>query len=157
MYVSPGTHFTSMWIHNWNLTKNNSCCFDLKQMTKSDHNFARHDSLVVVTCKIVTWLHHWNPNQTKENFYEISIMSSYSLCKMGPRPQCINTFRPTKNGRYLPDDIFKCISLKEDVWISIKISLKFVREVPIDNIPVLVQIMAWRQSGDKSLSESMMA
>ena len=41
--------------------------------------------------------------------------------------------------------------------ISIKISLKFVPKGPISNIPALVQIMAWRRSGDKPLSESMMA
>ena len=40
--------------------------------------------------------------------------------------------------------------------ISIKISLKFVPKVPINNIPVLVQIMAWRRSGDKPLSEPIM-
>ena len=37
-----------------------------------------------------------------------------------------------------------------------KISLKFVAHGPIDNIPALVQIMAWRRPGDKPLSESMM-
>ena len=41
----------------------------------------------------------------------------------------------------------------ENVWIWIEISLKFV---PINNIPALVQIMVWRQSSDKPLSELMM-
>ena len=67
-----------------------------------------------------------------------------------------NTLRPRQNGRHFPDDIFKCIFLNENVWISIKISLKFVPKVPIDNIPALVQIMAWRRSGDKPLYEAMM-
>ena len=67
-----------------------------------------------------------------------------------------NTLRPRQNGRHFPDDIFKCIFLNENVWISIKISLKFVPKVPINNIPALVQIMAWRQSGDKPLYEPMM-
>ena len=49
-----------------------------------------------------------------------------------------NTLRPTQNGRYFPDDIFKCIFLKENVWIPIKISLKFVPKSPINNIPALV-------------------
>ena len=49
------------------------------------------------------------------------------------------------------------ISFNENIWILIKISLKFVPEGPIDNIPALVQIMAWRQTGDKSLSEPMMS
>ena len=53
-------------------------------------------------------------------------------------------------------DIFKCIFLNENVWISIKISPKFVSNGPIINIPALVQIMAWRRPGDKTLSEPMM-
>ena len=43
----------------------------------------------------------------------------------------------------------------EIIIISIKISLKFVFKGPIDNIPALVQIMAWRRPGDKPLSEPM--
>ena len=55
---------------------------------------------------------------------------------------CINfnTLRPRQNGCYFPDDIFKCIFLNENVWISIQISLKFVPEGPVNNIPALVQI-----------------
>ena len=51
----------------------------------------------------------------------------------------INTLRPRQNGRHVPDDIFKCIFLTENVCISIKISLKFVRKGPIKNIPTLIQ------------------
>ena len=54
------------------------------------------------------------------------------------------------------DDIFKCIFLNENVRIPIKIPLKFVPKGPINNIPALVQIMAWRRPGDKPLSEPMM-
>ena len=50
-------------------------------------------------------------------------------------------------------DIFECIFVNENVWIVIKISLKFVSKGPMYNIPVLVQIMAWRRPGDKPLSE----
>ena len=53
------------------------------------------------------------------------------------------------------DDLFKCIFLNENVWISIKVSVKFVPKGPIYNIPALVQIMAWRRPGDKPLSEPM--
>ena len=52
--------------------------------------------------------------------------------------------------------IFKRIFLSENVWNSIKISLRFVPKGPIDNIPVLLQIMAWRWPVDKPLSETMM-
>ena len=67
-----------------------------------------------------------------------------------------NTLRLRQNGRRFPDNIFKCIFLYENVWISIKISLKFVPKGPINNIPALVQIMAWRRPGDKPSSEPMM-
>ena len=69
------------------------------------------------------------------------------------------TMRPRQNGHRLPDDIFKCIFLNEKVWISIKISLKLVPKGSINYInytPALVQIMAWRHPGDKSLAEPMM-
>ena len=68
----------------------------------------------------------------------------------------VNTLRPRQDGRHFPDDNFKCIFLNENEWISLKISLKFVHKGPINNIPALVQIMAWRQSGDKPLSEPVM-
>ena len=71
--------------------------------------------------------------------------------------QClIITLRLRQNGRYLPDDIFKRINLNETGWISLKIWLKFVPKVRINNIPALVQIMGWRLLGDKPLSEPMM-
>ena len=67
-----------------------------------------------------------------------------------------NTLRLRQDGRHLPDDIFKCIFLIESVWISLKISLKFVPKVRINNIPALVHIMAWRRPVDKPLSEPLM-
>ena len=59
--------------------------------------------------------------------------------------QTINTLRPRQNGRHFADDIFKCIFLNENIWIPVKISLKFAPQGPINNIPALVQIMAWRR------------
>ena len=69
---------------------------------------------------------------------------------------CNNTLRPRLNRRPFADDILKCIFLNENEWISPRISLKFVPKVRINNIPALVQIMAWRRSGGKPLSEPMM-
>ena len=68
----------------------------------------------------------------------------------------INTLRPRQNGRHFADDTFKRIFVNENVKILIEISLKFVPKGPINNIPALVQIMAWRRPGDKPLSERMM-
>ena len=67
----------------------------------------------------------------------------------------INTLRPRQNGHHFPDDISKGIFLNENVWISIKITLKYVLKGPINNIPALDQIVAWRRPGDKPLSEPM--
>ena len=67
----------------------------------------------------------------------------------------INTLRPRRNEQHFADDIFKRIFFNENVWILIKISLKLVPQGPINNIPALVQIMAWRRPGDKPLSRPM--
>ena len=62
-----------------------------------------------------------------------------------------------KMAAILADDIFKFVFLNENGRILIQISLKFVSRNPIDNKPALVQVMAWRQIGDKPLPEPMMA
>ena len=68
-----------------------------------------------------------------------------------------NTLRPKQNGRhFFTDDMFKRIFSNENVWIAIKISLKFVPKGPINKIPALFQIMVWRRPGDKPLSEAML-
>ena len=52
---------------------------------------------------------------------------------------------------------FQLHFFNEILWISIEISLKFVPKGPINNIPAMVQIMAWCRTGDKPLSEPMVA
>ena len=68
----------------------------------------------------------------------------------------VNELRPRQNGCYFPDDIWSYLLLNENIWISIKISLKFVPKGPIDHIPALVQIMAWHHPGNKPLPEPTM-
>ena len=68
----------------------------------------------------------------------------------------VNTLRPRQNGRHFAEDILKWILLNKNVWIPIKISLRFVPKGRINNIPALVPIMAWCPPGDKPLSEPMM-
>ena len=50
----------------------------------------------------------------------------------------IKTLRQRQNGHHFPDDIFIFILLNENVWISVKISLKFVPKGPISNIPTFI-------------------
>ena len=59
-----------------------------------------------------------------------------------------NTLGAKQNGRHLPDDILNFLFTNLDYDFS-----EFVPKGPIDNIPALVQIMAWRPPGDKPLSE----
>ena len=70
--------------------------------------------------------------------------------------QCINTLRPWQNGRHFAGNFFKCIFLNQNVRIPIKMSLKFVLKGSVNNIPALVQIMAWSRSGDKPSTEPVM-
>ena len=56
----------------------------------------------------------------------------------------------------LGDNNFKCIFLNEYDKIQIPISLKFVPRSLIDNKSALVQVMAWRRTGDKPLPELML-
>ena len=62
----------------------------------------------------------------------------------------LNILRPWRNGHHFRHDFFKCIFLNQNLWISIKISLKFVPRGSINNIPATVQMMACRRRpGDK--------
>ena len=58
-----------------------------------------------------------------------------------------NILTTRQNGHRFADDIYKCIFLNGNSWISIKLTLKLVPRGPINIVPVLVQIMAWRQPG----------
>ena len=62
------------------------------------------------------------------------------------------SFRPRQNGRHFADDIFKYICWNENV----RISIEFVPQGQINNIPAWAQKITWRRSGDKPLSEPMM-
>ena len=106
-------------------------------------------------------------SQSKNGFGSLASLVMCSEWEMSDRQACqcvrsefmwyqwLNTLRQRQNGHHFADDIFKCILLNENVWITIKNSLKFVPKGPIDNIPALFQIMAWRRPGDKPLSEPM--
>ena len=56
----------------------------------------------------------------------------------------------------LADNIFKTIFLNENHRIQIQIPPKIFPRTTIDNKPALVQVMAWRRTGDKPLPEPML-
>ena len=67
----------------------------------------------------------------------------------------VNSSPPGQSDRLFADDSFKGTFMNENVSISIRISLKFVPNGPIDYNPALVYIMAWCRICDKPLSEPM--
>ena len=68
----------------------------------------------------------------------------------------LNTFRPRSNCRQFADNIGKYIFLKQNLWIPLKISQKFLPKIRINNMSALVQIAACCRTGDKPLSELLM-
>ena len=84
------------------------------------------------------------------------LVHKQNLVYMNETAQEVNTLGWRQNAQDLADDIFKCIIFSKNAWISIEFSLKFVLKGLINNIPPLVQIMAWHWPGDKPLSEPMM-
>ena len=96
-------------------------------------------------------------------FWMTFFICMYNLCSLTwdtsvlyHSQRSLNTLRSRQTGRHFADDIFKRIFLNENIWILIKISLKFVPKGPINNILALLQIMAWRLPGAKPLSEPLM-
>ena len=65
----------------------------------------------------------------------------------GPRPIAVISQTTFSNGLSW---------LSENIWMSLKISLKFVLKVRINNIPALGQIMTLHRPDEKPLSEPMM-
>ena len=100
----------------------------------------------------------WNFNQNTKRFVRENTAKNI-VCEITDilsRGRWVNSLRPRLNRHPFADDIFKCIFLNENEWILPRVSLKFVPKVPINSIPALVQIMAWRRPGGKPLFEPMM-
>ena len=67
-----------------------------------------------------------------------NIQQSGTDQRMNLSTDLIYTLRLRQNCRRFADDILKCIFFNVNVWISIKISLKFVSNGPINNNPAFV-------------------
>ena len=59
----------------------------------------------------------------------------------------VNTLRRWHNGCHFADDIVRRIFVNENYCILIQISPKYGPNGPIVNMPLLVQIMDWRRTG----------
>ena len=110
--------------------------------------FAEVAADIIVTFNaLIVW--SWTSNKPFREW----VMTLSDDAYMCHQADYIKTLRPIQNGNYTADGISKCFCLNENVWISIKISLKLVPKGPITNMPALVQIVAWRRLGDKPLFE----
>ena len=116
---------------------------------------ARASAGMVLTPKSgIFHLQHWD----RDNLFSWIkiVVFRFQFCwNLFPRVQL------THWGRDKMDAILQTTSssaffFNENVWIQIQISMKFVPKGPVNNIPALVQIMAWRRPGHKPLSEQMM-
>ena len=120
------------------------------------NTFVAHED--VMTCKYwpFVWGVHWTLVDYPQKRIVMQSNNQWIPLTKGENQGVFNTLRPQQNGRHFADDTFNRISVNDNVRITIGISLKFVPKGPINNIPALVQIMAWRRAGDKPLSEPMM-
>ena len=82
-----------------------------------------------------------------KDLYSI-LHSQYHACWLAISIHFVNSLRTRWNRRHFADNIFKCIFFYENVWTLLKISLEFVPKVWFNNIPALVQIMAWHLPGE---------
>ena len=135
----PWKHFLYYWhfMRRINQSKKDS-------HTRLVHRMTSCKSLLILACiQLLLW--------------KVMVTWSSWIWSHGKWGLWLIPLRLRENGRHFPDDNLKCIFLNEKVWISIKISLEFVPKGRINNIPVLVQIMAWCRPGYKPLSETMLA
>ena len=132
----------------------------------SPHKGQWHRALIfsLIYAWTKSWVNNWNDGDLRRirAHYHVTVMF---LCNpsedWAPHMKWVavtwlNTLRMRQDGCHFPDNILKRIFLNENFKISIKTSLKFVPRGPINNIPSLVQIMAWHRPGNKPLSEPMM-
>ena len=98
----------------------------------------------------------WNPltkGQLSGKCFHL-MTSSWGIQLILPRPSVISDAHWLGSTHFGREKWPSCC--RRHFFISIRMSLKLVRKIPIDNEPALVQIMAWRRTGDKPLSKPMM-
>ena len=157
--------------HQFTRHFNNKQCFcGTDEMISRDQNLLKTPIFFMIPifaatsgtrcCYIILRYNQWRQSLHNEFccFSHVLMCTFAWICALYSPSKCMHfiTLRPRHtNGRHFADDIFKCIFLNENNLIPIKISLKFVSKGQINNIPAVVQIMAWRRPGNKPLSDPM--
>ena len=134
--------------HGWSMFSVLSCCFDMLKHRK----LLRDD--IIFLLEPTEYMHIYSyvgrrilkttqttkvkyPHSNMFMIFKFPVMATYHL-NLNGSTVAFNTLRLRQKGRHFADDVFKCIFLNGNLWISIKISLKFVRKGQINNIPSLV-------------------
>ena len=97
----------------------------------------------------------WRQSGNKPLSEPMMILLLMHICVT--RPQWVKSLRVKSRGRWVK--FIKLSLFSNEILLNenvIKISLKFVIKGPINHYPAMVQIIAWRWSGNKPLSEPMM-
>ena len=125
---------------------------------ENHENFTSCTDYLLICAQLDFWGSPWKEwaNQGVSPGHQLPLIIHWCCFQDGWRLPLLNTLRPKQHGCHFADNTFKGIFFNENVGISIKISLEFVHKGPINNIPALVQIMAWRRIGDKPLPEPML-
>ena len=101
-------------------------------------------------------LYNHQPTQEKSHYHDVKTLGECLTYHQGMRGGDLRlTHWDRDKMAAISQRTISNAFFNENIQISIKISLKFVPRSPIDNKPALVQIMSWRQPGDKPLSEPM--
>ena len=142
--------FDTMWHHvyiHWHILKlSQNICKVLKCLFSISNMFCI-PSHAPISDLMGCSFHRNHSGVTGSNMWNVWIYHTLSSLTHPP---------PDKMAAILADDIFNCIFLNENDRILTQISLKYVPRSPIDNKSSLVQVMAWRRTGDKPLPEPMM-
>ena len=93
--------------------------------------------------RAVDWYHRYTIGYSDMDIWDLWTSTYWRL---------YNILKAIQYGRHFADDIFKCISLNENIWTSLKLSLKCVPKVPIDHIPAC-DIYQWRIYASFGLNE----
>ena len=98
-----------------------------------------------------------DPTNDRSTLVQVIVCQATSLNQVDSGPWC-HIVAPGNELTHCGQDKMAAISQRtlSNGFSWIEISLKFVPKGPVNNIPALVQIMAWCRPGDKPLSEPMM-
>ena len=132
------------------------CHFPVHTHARTNTHMIKRPCLVWY-CIIRQLWHMLKSNTLPTIIVEHSVDICNTVCAIGKYATRVNMLRSIQSVHHFPGDVFKSFFLNETFCIAIQFdSLKFVAKGLNDNKWSLIQIMAFRRTGDKPLSEPML-